>query len=205
MGSRDKQFSAVRSMPTPIPTRDRYKYSLEDLELGGFVRYMDRVWKVEEKSRYEEIDDRTLQLTGNIWFELKLFCLETGQHLNIEWEKDDEIEVSVTIDRPEIRFRDFRDDEGGEVDSDDLDQIAKDDDSIFYEGREYEYDDDYKAVFSRSSDSTSDEVYFYDFEASNGTCLTIEEWNGGKKDSDYDIWLSIQAKPDDFTVLVTGS
>ena len=54
--------------------------------------------------------------------QLPCLCIETGHVGHFQWEFDDELEVSVTLEQ--TRFKYIKDEEGKALDEDDLDQIA---------------------------------------------------------------------------------
>lgn len=194
-----KQFASVRKMTGVIPEKERFNYSIKDIKAGGYFRISGKVYLVEEISSYREFDENFTKKRDYSWNELKLFCINTGETINVEWEEDDVLEVSLTTVK--LKFKDIRDDENGEIDEDDLDQISKEEDSLFYGKKEFSYDDDYAAKFYRGDDKEGDKVYFYDFEAKDGTCLTIEEWGDDESGYKYEIYLSSMVDPADIEVL----
>ncbi len=202
----DSQFSAIRQLDPGdlIPENERYRKTIKDVTLGGFIRFGGMTYLVIEVGTYSETDDSHKKKTGDVWTELKLFCLETGEHLNLEWEEDDEVEVSVTTGF--LKFSQLRDDEGGSVDEDDLDALVDEEDSLFLDGTEFEYDDDYASVYLRGGGTKEDPVYMYDFVSSDGTELTIEEWviDPGKEKFEYQVFLSKQIDPNSIEILTTG-
>lgn len=201
----DAQFAAARSLDPDmvIPVNERYKFTVEDAGKGDFIRYDGKTWLVQEMGVYKESNEKFTKTSGDPWTELKLLCLETGEAANIEWEKDDELEVHFTV--KEIRFKDLTDDEKGAIDEDDLDDLAEEEDSIFFEGAEYEYDDDYPALYFRSgSESNKEKVYFYEFLSKAGTGITIEEWDSGSGREEYNLYLSRKVDPESFELTVRG-
>ena len=133
--------------------------------------------------------------------ELTCLCLETGHLGHFEWEFDDELEVSITLER--TSFKHLKDDEGKPVDEDDLDQIAEDKDAIVYAGQKFWYEDDWAALYLRND--KEEKVYMYEFENEGGSLsLTIEEWIGSGRD-EYKIYLSKSVEPDQITIMSKGA
>ena len=202
----DSQFSAIRQLDPRdlIPENQRYRKTIKDVTLGGFIRFQGKTYLVTEMGTYSETDDSYKRKTGDVWTELKLFCLETGEHVNIEWNEDDELELSATTDF--LKFSRLRDDENGEVDEDDLDALVDEEDSLFLDGQEFEYEDDYASVYLRGGGPKEEPVYIYDFVSLDGTELTIEEWviDPGKKKFEYQVFLSKQIDPNSIEILTTG-
>ena len=87
----ETQFDAIRAMPTPIAPHERHRVTIEDVKEGGYVRVAGELHRVVQLSRYEEKKSR--------WYELELLGLQSGEKLYVEWERDDEVEVSVNQPR----------------------------------------------------------------------------------------------------------
>ena len=200
-----KKFDAIRRLSPEmlIPEDDRWKASLQDVKVGGFLRYRGLTWMVERAGRYNEFSDDFKKKKKYNWTELRLFCIETGDAVNIEWEIDDDIEISVTLQ--EIKFKDLHDDKGADIDEDDLDEICDKGWEIFYKGKRFDYDDDYAAMYYRDFSEESDEkLYIYEFKAHNHEMISVEEWDSGSGAESYEIYLSRAAKEEEFEVLAEG-
>lgn len=200
--SYSKKFDAIRRLVPEmlIPEDDRWKTPLQDLNVGGFLRYQDKTCIVERAGKYFEFSEDFKKKKKYNWTELRLFCIETGETINIEWEIDDDIEISVTL--KEIKFRDLKDDEGADIDEDDLDEICEKGWEIFYKGKRFKYDDDYAAKYYRGFSKESDEkLYVYEFLANNKEMISIEEWDSGSGDESYEIFVSRSASEDEFELL----
>ena len=198
-----RQFDAIRQLSPEnlILKRDRWKHNIKDVKETGFLSYEGKTYLVKEVGLYQEFDEKYIKASGRPWFELRLFCIDTGEIVNIEWEEDDEIKVSMTL--KELKFSDLRDDEGKAIDEDDLDQIADEEDGIFFGGKKFEYKDDYAAKYYRNGVMEGGDVYMYEFESLDGTCLTIEEWQSGGKE-EYKIYLSSQIDVNNIEILSLG-
>ena len=200
-----KKFDAIRRLSPDMltPEADRWKLSVRDLNVGGFVKYQEKTWIVERAGKYFEFSDNFNKKKKYNWTEFRLFSIETGETINIEFEIDDDIEISVTL--KEIRFKDLRDDEGADIDEDDLDEIAEKGWEIFYHGKRFDYDDDYAAKYYRDFSEESDErVYVYEFVAHDKEMISIEEWDSGSGDESYEIFLSRAASENEFEVIAKG-
>ncbi|MFQ5796084.1 MAG: DUF4178 domain-containing protein [Candidatus Bipolaricaulia bacterium] len=201
----DTQFAAIRSLNPSrlIAEGERYRYTIERVQTGGFIRFNGKTHRIEAVGRYQEADESFEHTTDNEWFELRLFCLETGETVYLEWEKDDEVEISITTDT--LKFSELRDDEGESIDDDDLDQIADEKEDIVYRGQTFSYEDDYAATYYGDDDKEGERAYFYDFVARDKT-LTIEEWvvDLERDKYDYRIYLSENIDPDAIEVLAVG-
>lgn len=196
--SLDARLAAIRTMPAPIPPGDRYKHTIEDVANGGYIKLDGLTYRVQGLHFYQEGKGNR----ASVWYELELFCLQTGEVTYLEWEKDDKVEASMSLKT--LSWRDLRDDGGEHVDEDDLEEIVEEEDCLVYEKTKFEYDDDCEATFHRNGDKKNGEpVWIVDFEAKDGTVLTVEEWGDESSgDWEYDISLSRQIDPDKIEVLV---
>ena len=202
-----QQFAHIRSIdPGAIIRPDnRYRYDVTSLGPGGTFRLDHHTYLVLGVGIYREMDDqfkKTFEWTGH---ELKTVCLETGVGHHLEWEKDDEIEVSVTT--REIRFSDLCYDDGEPIarDSDDLDEIAEKKWEVVVQGKTYDYEDDYAAGYDPGGGSKRENVYFYDFEAGDGEQLSIEVWIPENGREEFKGFISRSVSPDDIEVIVAGT
>ncbi|MFK5892952.1 MAG: DUF4178 domain-containing protein [Pseudomonadota bacterium] len=206
--------TAIRGL-TPLPEAERFNYDLTQLKSNAYLRFNQKVYLVEGTSRYQEHNWKLTKAKKFQSFELDLFCLNNAERINIEWEKDDRIEVFITTD--EIKLSSLCDEENVNIGSEDLEQIVDDEDSVFLNGKEFEYDDDWAARYYRDSESKNDvpldegvPVRFYEFIASDGSCLTIEEWlDGEPNDTDtefeYEVFLSQPLDAEIIEILSPGN
>ena len=183
-----ERFAAIRTLDKEdlVPPDQTRQLSLKDSGSGGFFEYLGHTYRIKEKNAYEETSDDFKTKKGYFIFELVCLCLDTGEIVYFEWEYDDELEIAITCDR--YSFRNLKDEDGKNIDEDDLDQIAGDKDAIVVDGETFWYEDDWASVFSRNG--KEENVYMYEFENENGTTfLSIEEWQGSGKD-EYRIYTS---------------
>lgn len=204
----DQQFERIRSLdPTSVvPESERHRLTIKDVKFGGVLKMDERHFMVTSIGRYTEMTDESYsKATAWQWFELKLFCLETAEIKFLEWEEDDEIEISTTIEK--VDFQNLKDDMDDAIDEDDLEEIVDKRESILYGGTTYAYSNDYPVTFQRDvNDSKSEKlnVYFYSFKANETEQLTIEEWQLGGDKYSYDVFISRAVDPNSIEVLVKG-
>ena len=177
-------FDLIRKLENPVPANDRRKYNIKNVGNDGFMKIKNDLFHVKPYGKYYDSEAE--------WFELKITDVMTGNSTFIEWEEDDELEVYLTT--KELKFSQLYDDESEEIDETDLQQIVRDEDDIFYKNKKFEFDDSYKAKYVRARDGKEFNVKFYDFEASDGECITIENWSQNEDRKDFEIWLSREAK-----------
>ena len=200
----DQRFSLIRSLDPALlmPEEEQNALTLMDAEQGSFFTCFGDTYYVQEKNRYQEMSEdfstrQTFYLT-----ELTCLCLETGHIGHFEWEYDDELEISITLNQ--INFRKLTDEEGQAVDGDDLDQIVEDKDAIVYAGEKFWYEDDWAAMYQQK-DKEEEKVYMYEFENESQTLsITIEEWTGSGRD-EYRIYISKSIIPDEITIMCKGA
>lgn len=197
-----ERFSAIRTLEKEnlVSGPEQTKLSIKDAGRHSFFEYLDQTYFVTEHTRYEETSDDFKRKKGYFVHELTCLCLESGQTVNFEWEFDDELEVSMTLER--LSFRKLTDEDGEMIDEDDLDQIAEDKDVVVIAGEKFWYADDWASVYYRGE--KQERVYMYEFENESHTrFLTIEEWSGSGKES-YQIYTSSPVDPDSIRLISRG-
>ncbi len=198
----DQRFAMVRTLTCEalVPREEQLNVSLEDAQRHAFFTFLDETYCVQDLAHYHETDSDFLKATGFVTTELTCVCLENGQTAHFELEKDDTLEVSLTL--WPLKFRDLSDEEGLDIDEDDLDQIASDKDVVVYKGEKYYYDDDWAAIY-RTGDR-DENVFVYEFENETGSStLTIEEWQGTGRE-EYRLYLSKPVDAQAFTLISKG-
>jgi hypothetical protein len=199
---------AIRGL-SPLAENERHKLDISVIKANGYIRFDGKVFLVEDISHYQEYNWKLTKEKKFQSYELDLFCLNNAQRINIEWEKDDRIEVCMTD--KQIKLSNLSYDDNSPVKSADLEHVIDEEDSLFLNGKEFEYDDDWAAKYHRgSSSSEAVRVRFYEFVASDGSFLTIEEWmDGSPKDADtdfdYEVFLSHPLDADNIEILSPGS
>ncbi len=199
----DQRFSLIRTLdPAQLMSQEEQNaLTLMDAEEGSFFTCFGDTYYVQEKNRYQEMSEDFSTRQNFYLTELTCLCLETGHTGHFEWEYDDELEISITLNH--INFRKLTDEEGQAVDGDDLDQIVEDKDAIVYAGEKFWYDDDWAAMYQKK-DKEEEKVYMYEFENESQTLsITIEEWTGSGRD-EYRIYISKSVIPGEITIMCKG-
>ncbi|OQY52444.1 MAG: DUF4178 domain-containing protein [Desulfobacteraceae bacterium 4572_89] len=199
----DQRFSIIRTLEKSqlILESDQAELTLMDAGKGSFFTYFSNTYYIQEKNRYQEMSEDFKTRQDFFITEFTCLCLETGQIVYFEWEFDDELKISMTLEQ--TSFRHIKDEEGQSVDEDDLDQIAEDKDVIVHEGEKFWYEDDWAALYQR--EGKEEKVYMYEFENENSTLfLTIEEWSGSGRD-EYRIYRSKPVNPGQITIICKGA
>ena len=197
-----ERLSAIRILKKEnlLSRQKKALLSIKDVGSHSFFEYLGNTYFVKSLNKYQETSDDFKSKKGYFIYELTCLCLETGQIINFEWEFDDKLEVSMTLER--LSFRNLKDDAGEPIDEDDLDQIADDKDVIVINSEKFWYEDDWASVYYRGT--KEEKVYMYEFENENHTkFLTIEEWSGSGKD-EYQIYTSSPVNPDSISIISKG-
>ncbi len=198
----DQRFSLIRTLAPDnlLSKEEQTRLTIMDAGVGDYFTCLGSTYFIQEINKYQEASEDYTKLKDYFVTELTCLCLETGAIGHFEWEIDDELEVSVTLDQ--TKFKRLTDDEGRPIDEDDLDQIIEDEDSIVYAGEAFEYDDDWAAVYRRNS--KEEQVYMYEFVNERSSMfLTIEEWQDGDKE-EYRIYISKPVNPAELTLISRG-
>jgi hypothetical protein len=197
-----ERLTAIRTLEKQalVPPQERTRLTVEHAGPFAFFEYENRTYHVREVNRYEETSEDFKTPQGYFIYELTCLCLDTGETTYFEWEKDDELEISMTQDR--FSFRNLTDDQGETIDEDDLDQIADDQDVVILNSEKFWYEDNWAAIFHRKN--RQEKVYLYEFENENHTrFLTIEEWSGSNRD-EYRIYTSSPVNPGSISLVSKG-
>ena len=168
MSSNEKTelFNTIRKLQDVIPKSSRQKSDLFNIKEGSFLEYNNKTFFVKDSINYQE---RKKDKVVDSWGECEAICLEEGgKTYFIEVEEDDGLKVyfSHTI----LKLRDLN------IKKSDLDSIVDEEESVFYNKKEFYYEDDYKAYINDSDEK----VYFVDFEDEYGNYLTIGKYEEGE-------------------------
>lgn len=197
-----ERFTAIRTLEKEhlVSRDDQMTLTLKDAGIHAFFEYRNHTYFVKELNQYQETSENFKQKLDYVVHELTCLNLNSGKNLFFEWEFDDELEISLTLDR--FSFKDLADDQGARIDEDDLEQIADDKDVIVLNREKFWYEDDWTSVYSRGD--KEENVVMYEFENESGSkFLTIEAWSGAGKDA-YQIYTSIPVDPSSISLISKG-
>ena len=199
-----ERIDAIRTLtrPSRIPNADRFKYSVKDMQPGGFVRVNGDICQVKSGGRYDEWDENYKKKQAYSSQEYRLLNMRTGKQMLFEWDEEDHV-VSAAISEKKLAWSELTDEAGEEMDEDDLEEIGSGD-GIKYNGKVFWYDDDWAAKYVSAGKRFGEKAWIYEFRAENGEMITIEEWGGGEKSDDYEIWHCRSLGPDSVEILAAG-
>ena len=186
----DRQFAAVRQMPVPIPAGERYRYSIERVGIGGYIRFEGKTYRVTGMNAYER--------QGVRWPELILYRLDDGETKYLEWEKEDE--VSVYVSRETLSF--------GQVGIRDRGHLWKmsqsEEGSARHGGTTFRYHEDSAVLFLRDGKGPGKPFHQYLFASPDRKAfLGVEEWGSESQGFEHNVILSGYLDPKSIEVLAT--
>ena len=187
----EEQFAIIRKMPAPIPEDERHKFSVENLKLGGFLKFEGKIYFVAGMNAYEKQRLR--------WPELVLYCLQDGTTRYLEWEGGDEVSVFVSLKK--LTFKDV-----GIKGKEELWKISNEEEGVvLHEGQRFSYDDDSAVKFFREAKGRGTPFHQYLFASDDEQMfICIEEWGDEDEGYEHNAILSGKVNPDAIDVLSTG-
>ena len=185
------QFAAVRKMPVPIPARERYRYSIEQVGPGGYIRFEGKTYRVAGMNAYERYGVR--------WPELILYRLDDGETKYLEWEKEDEVSVYVSRDKLSFARVGIRNKEH-------LWEMSKaEEGSLQFGGRTFRYHEDSAVLFIRDGEGSGKPFHQYLFATSDRKAFVgVEEWGSESRGFEHNVILSDYLDPKAIEVLATA-
>jgi hypothetical protein len=199
-----QRLDAIRTLTRQarVPAGQRFKYTIKDLRPGGFVRLHDDVCHVMAGGRYDEWDESYAKKQAYTSHEYRLKNMRTAQIVLLEWEEEDQV-LRASASAKKLKWSELADEAGEAIDEDDLEEMGSGD-GIKYRGKTFWYDDDWAAKYTAAGKKKGEKAWIYEFEADDGEMLTIEEWGGGEKADDYEIWHCLAVDPNAIEIIATG-
>jgi hypothetical protein len=174
-----RRIDAIRTLNI-LPDEEIKALTIKDAKAGSFLEFGNETFKVMSISYYLEVKWKNFKRKKQDYLitELELFSLEKGESSYLEWEVDDELEISHTRIMPKMRELTF---DGRKLTTQLLEDIAEEEEGqVSYKGDVFDYseDDTWAGLFSRSKDFDQGiPVRAYEFESEKGACLTVETWH----------------------------
>ena len=194
----EERPASASAPPSPAGVQNRKaeppasrKLSVKDLRPGGMVQltggveagFLEVDYTVEGRNRY--VAD------GDEWFEMKLMD-GSGNGLWLEWEEDDELEISVTTSKKELTLSDLG------LSKAMLEEFDEEEEGHFvYEERTFVYEESDKARFYRDCAGEGESFYYWDFADKEGDgIIGVERWGSGE----YEISIGRRISERDLTI-----
>jgi len=200
-----ERLDAIRALTRDarIPPADKFRYQIKDIQPGGFLRLTGDVCFVMQGGRYDEWNEAYTKKRDYAAHEVRLLNMRTGRIALLEWDEEDRI-VSACVSEKKLKWSELADEAGEAIDEDDLEEMDSQD-GIKYQGKTFWYDDDWAAKYIQAGKRKGEKAWIYEFEADDGEMLTIEEWSGGERADDYEIWYCKPIDPDSIEIISTGT
>ena len=204
-----ERLTAIRGL-NPAPVAERKTFDIRNLKNGGYVDWDDQTWLVQNVYLYLDVKWKDFsKRKKDYWVtELELVSLNTGKVRFVEWEYDDELEVSQTDST--VQLRDIQYD-GRSIKHRDLEEIAEEEEGdvvVVVDGTTYSYveDDTWAGLFTKAGGSKEGTpMRAYEFASRKDTYLTIETWHEDDDDRpEREAFISHEIKGSLFEVLQTS-
>jgi len=202
-----ERLTAIRGL-NPVSVTERKSFDIRNLKKGGYVDWDDQTWLVQNVYLYLDVKWKDFsKRKKDYWVtELELVSLNTGKVCFVEWEYDDELEVSQTDSI--VALRDIHYD-GRSIKYRDLEDIAEEEEGeVIVAGTTYFYveDDTWAGLFMKAGGSKEGTpMRAYEFASKKDTYLTIETWHEDNDDRpEREAFISHEIKGNLFEVLQTS-
>lgn len=187
-----KYLERIRRIPVCMTAQKSVKRTVDEvgvagvLKIGGGVYLVDRMHKYTEGKKWE-------------WFELQLLAISTGEVIFLEWEKDDELELSLwtqaglplsAIGLTSSQLKHFDNDGEG---------------SFVFDLETFAYEESDKATFYADCADDGQKFYYWDFSGSSGRRLIgVEDWSESLGDREYEVCIGRELSGSEVTILAMG-
>ena len=193
------KLAAIRGLIPPVQAGGE----INIVEQGGYIDINEITYKVISATRYLDVKWSNFKKRKNAYWvtELQLLGLLSGEKTFIEWEVDDELEVSQTLSQVNLRDVSYA---GRPIKRADIVDISEEEEGeVKCNGKSFHYseDDTWAALYYRSQSSEPLQVRMYEFEASDGEYLTIELWENEDSKPEREAFISKSLNPRSITVL----
>lgn len=203
-----ERLTAIRGL-NPAPVVERKSFDIRNLKKGGYVDWDSQTWLVKNVYLYLDVKWKDFsKRKKDYWVtELELYSLNNGQVRFVEWEFDDELEVSQTDSI--VALRDIQYD-GRSIKSRDLEEIADEEEGeVIVNGTTFFYieDDTWAGLFMKAGGSKEGTpMRAYEFASQKDSYLTIETWHEEDDERpEREAFISHEVKGSVFEVLQTSA
>lgn len=201
-----ERLSAIRGL-NPLPAAERKKLDIRSLKKGGYLELDGQTWLVQNVYLYLDVKWKDFsRRKKDYWVtELELYSLNTAEVRYIEWEFDDNLEVSQTDSI--VHLRDIQYD-GRHIKYSDLEEIADEEEGeVIVDGTTFFYveDDTWAGLFMKAGGAKEGTpMRAYEFASKSGKYLTIETWHEEDDDRpEREAFISHEIKGNVIKVLQT--
>jgi hypothetical protein len=207
MRDRQYQLKLIRGLDLTQPSTAEDK-QLQKLKPGAYLDLNGQTYCVTGIARYLDVKWKDFsKRKQDYWVtELELTHLLSGSVTYIEWEFDDELEVTETLKEIKLRDLSFN---GKPLTRADLEYIADEEyGEVIYQGKTFHYveDDTWAALYYRNDNQSESPfpVRMYEFAADDDTYLTVEAWEEGDDRPSREAFLSRPIPARSIVILKNG-
>ena len=166
MRTHNSSFEIIRQLKNPIALNKRNSKDILKIDAKSFLEFDNKLFYVDEKITYEEKKGSKVVDT---WNEFELISLqENAKVCFLEIEEDDGINLYFTENLLKLRELNIK--------KSDISSIISNESSVFLNGSEFYYEDDYTAYIKGKNEI----VKIVEFESDYATYLTIEQYEDGE-------------------------
>ncbi len=193
-----EQLQEIRTLNNPSNSSN-----IQELNIGGFVEFDNSTFKIIGVSKYLEVKwNNFKKKKSEYWVtELQLLNLLSGDKSFIEWEFDDELEISKTLSQVKLKDITY---EKSQLTRRHLDDIAEEEHgTVQYKGVSYHYseDDTWAALYYPTTGAEPLQVRLYEFGSDNDQYLTIELWEDEDSKPEREAFISMELKKRKLSIL----
>lgn len=169
-----KQLEAIRGLSADAFKNDT---DIEACQVGSNMIFNNQVYRIDKINKYLDVKWANFgKRKKDYWvYELTLFCLNDASIKLIEWEIDDELEISETISSVKYNMIQYN---NSKVTKSVLEFISDEEEgTVSLNGKHYHYSEtDTWAGLYYADSKEPIPVRFYEFVSDSGEYLTIEVW-----------------------------
>ena len=197
-----ERLYAVRGL-APQPSSNTLNRDIRTVHEGGYIDIDGETYLVVKVYKYLDVKWKSFNRRKKEYWvtELQLSHLLSGEKTFIEWEVDDELEMSQTLSQ--IKMNDISCN-GRPLTRTDLEDISEEEHGVVkYAGTDFHYseDDTWAALFFRDETDEPLPVRMYEFVADNDKCLTIELWEEEDSKPEREAFISQELQKKSIAVL----
>lgn len=187
----DQRLKAIRGL-TPSVANAAKPLSITEVKAGGYLDIEGNTYLVKQLHRYLDVKwNNFAKRKKDYWVtELQLFNLLSAEDTFLEWEYDDEVEISLTLSQVKLRDILFN---GAAITRKNIEDIAEEEQgTVVCRGVKYHYSDDetWAALFYREDSQAAEKVRMYEFSSNNDQYLTIELWENEDDKPEREAFIS---------------
>lgn len=197
-----EQLQEIRALNKPSQNAQ-----IQQLKVGGFIEFDDATFKVMAVSKYLEVKWGNFKKKKREYWvtELQLLNLLSGEKSFIEWEFDDELEISKTLSQIKLTAITCG---SAPLTRKHLDDIAEEEHgTVHYQGVDYHYseDDTWAALYYPRVESEPLQVRLYEFGSADDQYLTIELWQDEDSKPEREAFISMELSHKEISILQIAS